>query len=192
MSLLPRFSLHASFAFGIGALASLALGSEARADDNSTAASSAPTEEADSPAMSANRGFSLGLGPTLLLPMRRGGPYGGGLSIDARYGIKTGPLVLAPGALLSGYAISGRLIGVPLGTFRITVPIGPFAPFVVGGVGYGWISNPAESGMAFLGGGGMVVHVGRVFALGIEATYQTITTTEFHSVALGPVLIFGG
>lgn len=141
--------------------------------------------------MAANRGFNMGLTPTLLLPMRRGGPFGGGLGIDARYGIKAGALVLAPGGLLAGYNISRRFIGVPMGTFRITAPIGPFAPYALGGVGYGWISNPSEAGLAYLVGGGMMLHFGRWFAIGLQATYQAITTTDFRGLALGPLFSIG-
>jgi hypothetical protein len=155
-------------------------------------AADAQEEPEDSVAMSHNRGLSIGLGPTLLLPMRTGGPYGAGLSLDARYGIKAGPTVVAPGGMVAGYAISSRLVGVAMPTLRFTVPVGPLAPYVLGGIGGGGITHPGEGGVAFLAGGGLMVHFGRVFALGLEATYQTITTTEFSSVALGPLLAFGG
>jgi hypothetical protein len=148
--------------------------------------------EGDSPAMSANRGLNIGLGPTLLLPLRDGGPYGGGLTVDGRYGIKVGPTVLAPGGMLSGYLISSRFIGLAMPTFRITLPVGPLAPYALGGVGGGWISNPSEGGVALLGGGGLMIHFGRIFALGAEVTYQTITGTEFGGVAIGPAISFGG
>ncbi len=172
-----RFALAVPLlAVGVGAFAP-----EARAQ-----------EERDTAAMSANRGFRLGLGPVLLLPSRDNGPYGGGLTLDGRYGIKAGPTVLAPGGRLSGYGISGRFIGTAMPTFRVTVPIGPLAPYIVGGLGPGWISNPSEGGLAILGGGGLMIHVGRVLSLGIEATYQTITGTEFNSVALGPSIGIGG
>lgn len=189
--------LHHALAITVTATLLAAFQGEARAQDDQPPP---PTEQPpparyerpDSVAMSANRGLNVGIGPTLLMPMRAGGPFGGGLTLDGRYGIKAGPLVLAPGALLAGYVISERLIGVPMGTFRITVPIGPLAPFIVGGMGYGWISNPSESGLAYLAGGGLMVHLGRIVAIGLEATYQTISDTEFHSVALGPAIIFGG
>jgi hypothetical protein len=149
-------------------------------------------EESDSTAMSANRGFKLGLGPTILLPSRDGGPYGGGLTLDGRYGIKAGPTVLAPGGRLAGYLLSSRFIGTAMPTFRITVPVGPLAPYILGGVGGGWISNSSEGGVALLGGGGLMIHFGRIFAIGAEASYQTITGTEFQSVAIGPAISFGG
>ncbi|MBK6697801.1 MAG: hypothetical protein IPG50_37290 [Myxococcales bacterium] len=173
-----RYGL-AGFVF---AFAVLTPWSEALADDDG----------GDTAAMAANRGFLLGLAPTLLLPMRSGGPLGGGLGLEGRYGLRAGPTVLAPGGLLAGYGISGRFIGLAMPTFRVTLPVGPFAPFGVFGIGFGGMSNPGESGLAWLGGGGLMVHFGRVFAIGAEATYQTITGTEFHSVAIGPAIAFGG
>jgi len=152
----------------------------------------AAQEEGDSSAMAANRGFKLGLGPTILLPNRENGPYGGGVTLDGRYGIKAGPMVLAPGGRLAGYLLSRRFIGTAMPTFRITVPVGPLAPYVLGGVGGGWISNSSEGGVALLGGGGLMIHFGRILAIGAEASYQTITGTEFKGVAIGPAISFGG
>jgi hypothetical protein len=57
----------------------------------------------------------------------------------------------------------------------VTVPVGPLAPFVVGGVGFGGITNEGETGVALIGGGGLMIHFGHVFGLGAEMTYQTIT-----------------
>lgn len=176
-----RRTVRLALALSVVALALVASSRDARAQ-----------EEGDSAAMSANRGLRLGLGPILLLPSRSGGPYGGGLGLDGRYGIKAGPTVLAPGGRLSGYVLSSRFIGTAMPTFRITIPIGPFAPFVVGGIGSGWISNPADNGLALMGGGGLMIHFGRIIAIGAEATYQEIRGTEFRSVAIGPAITFGG
>lgn len=144
----------------------------------------------DSPAAISNTGFHLDIGPVLLFPSD-GGPLGGGLLADLRYGIPADPVIIAPGGRLSGYYISRRFIGTAMPTARVTLPVGPLAPFVVGGVGGGWISNPSEGGVALLGGGGLMLHFGRVLALGAEATYQVITGTEFKSLALGPAIHIG-
>ncbi len=152
----------------------------------------AGAEEENGVAMQANRGFKLGLGPMILLPSRSDGPFGGGLALDGRYGIQAGPTVLAPGGRLTGLILSERLIGTAMPTFRVTVPIGPLAPFILGGVGGGWIGRPSESGVAWLGGGGLMIHFGRILAIGAEATYETISGTEFKSVAIGPAISFGG
>ena len=148
-------------------------------------------EERESAAMQANRGLRFGLGPELLLPNDRG-PMGGGLVLDGRYGFKAGPTVLAPGGRLGGYVISSRFAGTAMPTFRITLPIGPLAPFAVGGLGIGGLSNPSESGLAWLGGGGLMVHFGRILAIGAEITYQRIEGTEFETLGIGPSIQFGG
>lgn len=149
----------------------------------------ARAEDENTPAKAANRGFTTEFGPVILFPSD-GGPAGGGLDLDLRYGIEAGPVIVAPGARLDGYYFSGRFVGMAMPAVRLTLPIGPFAPFVVGGVGGGWISNPAENGLAFLGGGGLVIHLGRVVAIGVEATYQTIKDTEFEMLAIGPTISF--
>ncbi len=149
-------------------------------------------EHEDSAAMAASRGLRVGFGPTLLMPMHQGGPYGGGLDIDVRYGIKLAPIVIAPGGMAAGYLISRRFIGLAMPTLRVTLPIGPFAPYALGGVGGGWLSNPGDSGLALLVGGGLTIHFGRVIALGAEVKYQEIRGTSFGGFAFGPSIILGG
>lgn len=145
---------------------------------------------AESAAVEANRGFQLGIGPILLVP-RSGGPLGGGLIVDGRYGIEAGPLIVGPGGRAAGYAISGRFIGTLMPTLRITLPVGPLAPFLLGGVGGGMLTNPSDQGVALLGGGGLMIHFGRVLAIGAEVTYQTITGTDFTNLAIGPAIAIG-
>jgi hypothetical protein len=179
-----RRSLRSAVALSVS-LAALALTPRAAHADEER-------ESEESVAMQANLGLKIGLGPTLLLPLRDGGPFGGGLTLDGRYGIKAGPTALAPGGRLAGYLISGRFVGIAMPTFRVTLPVGPLAPFVMGGIGAGYISNDSESGVALLGGGGLMIHVGRIFAFGAEATYQVITGTEMKTFAIGPAISFGG
>jgi hypothetical protein len=150
----------------------------------------AAQEQATSVAAQQNRGLKVGLEPTLVLPLRSNGPWGGGLSVDGRYGIPVGRTVIAPGGRISGYLISERAIGIAMPTARVTVPVGPLAPYLVGGVGVGVVTNDSEAGAALLGGGGMMIHVGRGVAFGAEATYQTITGTEFNTVTISPTIMF--
>jgi hypothetical protein len=149
-------------------------------------------EESESVAMEQNRGLKIGLGPTLVLPLRTDGPYGGGVTIDGRYGIQIGPTVVAPGGRVAGYVISERGVVIAMPTARLTLPVGPLAPYIVGGVGIGGLTNDSESGLALLGGGGLMIHVGRVVAFGAEATYQAITGTELKTVTVTPAISFGG
>lgn len=172
-------------------LLSAAIAAAIAATASFVASPASAQEERESAAMAANRGLRFGLGPELLLPTDNG-PMGGGLVLDGRYGFRAGPTVLAPGGRLGGYIISSRFAGTAMPTFRITLPVGPLAPFAVGGVGIGGLSNPGESGLAWLGGGGLMIHFGRVLAIGAEITYQRITGTEFETLGIGPSIQFGG
>lgn len=177
-SAMTRRRTRRHLALAAAACVALATPKEALAYDESSAA------------VVANTGFHVGIGPVILIPPGNR-PIGGGLDLDLRYGIGLDPVIVAPGGRLAGYFISGRFIGMAMPTARLTLPVGPLAPFLSGGVGGGWISNPSEAGVALLGGGGLMVHFGRVFALGVEATYQTITGTDFHSLAIGPSILIG-
>jgi hypothetical protein len=148
--------------------------------------------EYDSVAMEQNRGLKMGVGPTLVLPLRSDGPYGAGLTVEGRYGIQVGPTVIAPGGRIAGYVIAERGVGLAMPTARVTMPVGPLAPYLLGGVGVGGLTNDSESGVALLGGGGLMIHFGRVIAFGAEATYQAITGTEMKTVTVMPVIAFGG
>jgi hypothetical protein len=148
--------------------------------------------EYDSTAMEQSRGLHLGVGPTLLLPLRSEGPYGGGVTVEGRYGIQVGPTVVAPGARAGGYVIADRVVVVAMPMARVVLPVGPLAPYLVGGVGIGGLTNDSEGGAALLGGGGLMIHVGRVVAFGAEGTYQTITGTELHTWIITPTIAFGG
>ena len=146
--------------------------------------------EPGSGASDANTGFHLGFGPVLVIP-RNGGDLGGGLDVDLRYGIGLNPIIVAPGVRFAGYLIPDRAVGLAMPTLRVTLPIGPLAPFVVGGIGAGVLGHPSESGLALMGGGGLMFHVGHVFGIGVEATYQTITGTGFDVFTIGPSLLIG-
>lgn len=135
-----------------------------------------------------NTGFRFTIAPGVFIPTD-GGDVGFSIAGDFRYGIEVGPTVLAPGVRLAGYFPDGQSVLVGFGTFRVTLPVGPVGPFVVGGVGPGWVSKPSETGLAYLGGGGLMVHFGTRFGLGAEATYQAITGTDFAALFVGPSLL---
>lgn len=146
--------------------------------------------EGDSAAWRANTGLITGLGLALLVPEE--GSIGGGLELGARYGIPAGPVVLAPGGLLGGYYLQERFIGVLMPTFRVTLPLGPLAPFGQGGVGGGTITNPGEGGLAWLAGGGLMIHFGGILAIGAEINYQGISGTGYKALSIGPSIVIGG
>jgi hypothetical protein len=144
----------------------------------------------DTPAWRANTGLVTGLGFGLLIADE--GSLGVGVELAGRYGIPAGPVIVAPGALLGGSYLQSRFIGDLLGTFRVTLPLGPLAPFVQGGAGPGFITNPGEGGLAWLGGGGLMIHFGSVLTLGAEVNYQGITGTDYKALSIGPTIVIGG
>lgn len=144
----------------------------------------------DTPAWNANVGLVTGLGIAVLVPDE--GSVGGGLEFSARYGIPVGPTVMAPGGRLGGYYLQERFIGVLMPTFRVTLPLGPLAPFVQGGAGPGVLTNPSDGGLAWLAGGGLMIHFGGVLSLGAEVNIERITGTGFEVLSIGPTLVIGG
>jgi len=153
-------------------------------------ASAAADDIPDTAAWRSNTGVVTGLGFMLLLPPD--GNAGVGADFSARYGMPAGPFILAPGALIGGYYLQSRFVGVLMGTFRVTAPLGPLAPFVQGGIGPGFITKPGDGGAAWMGGGGLVVHIGDVVAIGVEIDYQAITGTGYETWTLGPTIAIGG
>jgi hypothetical protein len=149
-----------------------------------------PRERPDTPAWNANVGFIRSTGIALLIPSE--GSVGGGLELSARYGIPAGPFIVAPGARAGGYYMQERFIGVMMGTGRLTVPLGPVAPFVQGGAGIGGLTNPGDGGLAWLFGGGLMIHFGGALALGAEVNYTGITGTGLEVLSIGPVIVIGG
>jgi hypothetical protein len=145
----------------------------------------------DTPAWRSNVGFQLGTGLLVLLPSG-GGSAGVGAQVEGRYGFVLGPSVIAPGGELSLYWLSSRVIGTLMPTLRITLPLGPLAPYVRGGAGGGGLSNPGEGGLAWLGGGGLMIHFSERISLGVEVSYQAITGTEFRGLSISPMLSLGG
>ena len=65
---------------------------------------------------------------------------------------------------------------------------GPLAPFVRGGVGVGGLTEPSEGGLAWLAGGGLMIHVSERFSFGAELGYQAIEGTAFKGITISPTL----
>jgi hypothetical protein len=156
----------------------------------SAAPRTARADVPDTPAWNSNVGLITGLGIALLIPDE--GSAGGGLELSGRYGIPAGFAILAPGARAGGYYLQERFIGILMPTFRVTVPLGPLAPFVHAGAGAGGLSNPGDGGLAWLGGGGLMIHFGGLLSIGAELNYEGITGTGFKVLSIGPTLVIGG
>jgi opacity protein-like surface antigen len=137
-----------------------------------------------------NSGFQWGISPGVIFS---GDKVGFALGLHFGYGFDTGPVILVPGVRLAGYFVDPSVyLGMP--TAKIIMPIDRFAPFVQGGVGAGYVTAArdigSESGVAYMAGGGFMIHFTR-FAFGAEATYQAIGGTRFKGASIGPILAIG-
>jgi hypothetical protein len=136
-----------------------------------------------------NKGLRFNIAPGVIVPTN-GADVGFSLIGDLRFGIEIGPIIVAPGARLGGYWPAGPNAYVLMGTLRVTVPVGPIGPYVLGGVGPGWVTSPERTDVAYVLGGGAMVHIGSRFGIGLEVTYQAITDTRFKAWFFGPSLLF--
>jgi hypothetical protein len=137
-----------------------------------------------------NTGLRFALAPgVIVLPDR--GEVGFSIAGDMRYGFALKPIILAPGARVAGYFPPHGTAALGLATLRLTVPVGPLGPFVVGGAGPGYVSDPSRAGLAYLAGGGLMVHFGTRFAFGAEVAYQAIAATNFGVISFGPSFLIG-
>jgi len=133
-----------------------------------------------------NTGFQWGLSPGIAIPTE-GGSAAFTLGLHAGYGIDFGPLIIMPGGDVAGYFFDSTVLTI-LATGKFIVPIGAFAPFVIGGIGPGFIFDPSDKGTAWKAGGGFTYYFGRSFGLGAQATYEAITGTGFRVFSVGPII----
>ena len=139
-----------------------------------------------------NTGFQWGVSPGVVFHDGSAGFY---LGLRLGYGFDLGTVIVVPGVRLAGYFLDPNVyIGMPV--LKLVLPIGRFAPFLEGGVGYGHVAADdtnqiaAQNGLALLGGGGFMIHYPRI-AFGAEAQYQVVTGTDFKGVGVGPILAIG-
>ena len=139
-----------------------------------------------------NTGFQWGVSPGVVFHDGDAGFY---LGLRLGYGVDLDTIIVVPGVRLAGYFLDPNVyVGMPM--LKLVLPVGRFAPFVEGGVGYGHVAADdtnqvsAQNGLALLGGGGFMIHFPRV-AFGAEAQYQVVTGTDFKGVGVGPILAIG-
>jgi hypothetical protein len=140
-----------------------------------------------------NTGFQWGLSPGVVFQGSKASFF---LGLRLGYGFDTGKVIIVPGLRLAGYFTDPNVyVGVPV--VKLVYPIDRFAPFIEGGAGAGYVDAyqldsktavDAKTGVALLVGGGFMVHFSWKFGLGVEASYQKITGTDFDGWGVGPIL----
>jgi hypothetical protein len=117
------------------------------------------------------------------------GTAGFSLAAHVEYGVDTGSFIVVPGVDLAAFFLDPNVyVGMP--TAKLVLPVGWFVPFVEGGAGLGFITQPRQTAVAVLGGGGFMITPGPSFSFGVEAGYETLLGTDFGVVLFGPLVTF--
>lgn len=133
-------------------------------------------------------GWSLNLTPVLVA--QDGYRLGGGADPEVKYTLDRGGARLAAGARIGGY-YAKELFGVTvMPTLRLTVPVGPVEPYASFGMGYGWVPDEGEEGVATMSRIGVVFRIHRNFALGAEGTVQKLEGSRYQFPSLGSMISF--
>jgi hypothetical protein len=131
--------------------------------------------------------FGLSAGVFFFTPQDR---VGCPLQSDFFYHFRVGRLVLAPGARIAGYFTKAFEALAIDAAFCLGLPLGPVFPFLVGGAGFGYQGHPKDYGIAYAGGGGVLVALRKRLSIGTELSYQGFALASFRATNLAAYLQF--
>ena len=112
------------------------------------------------------------------------------LGLEGTLGFELGPIVLAGGiaAQILVPKDTSILMGFP--ELRLIVPIGDFAPFIVGGAGLGADATTGTANLAIRVGGGIQWVYTDELSVVLGGAYHTVGKVAIASVELGPRVSF--
>jgi hypothetical protein len=134
-------------------------------------------------------GWSLNFTPVLIMP-KNGDDLGGGVDPEIDYTLDEGVTRISAGLRFGGYYAKNVFGITAMPTMRLTVPVGPVEPYVSFGLGYGWIPEQEDEGVASMSRLGVVFRITESLALGLEGTLQQIEGTGFQFPSIGSMLSF--
>jgi hypothetical protein len=134
-------------------------------------------------------GWSWNFTPVLIAP-KGDHRLGGGLDPEVQYTLDQGAARLSAGLRIGGY-YANDLFGVTtMPTLRLSVPVGPVEPYVSFGMGYGWLPDAGQEGVATMSRLGVIFRFSDSLALGVEGTLQNIAGTDFRFPSIGSMISF--
>lgn len=133
-------------------------------------------------------GWSIHLTPVLVVT--GDDDLGGGFDPEIRYTHDMGGVRLGAGWRLGGYYARERFVIVQTPTLRLEIPVGRIEPYVSFGMGYGWIPEDGEDGVATMSRTGVVYRTRRNLAIGLETTVQKIDGTGWSFPSIGSMIAF--
>ena len=128
--------------------------------------------------------------PGVFIPSN--GSAGFSLGLEGGYGIDLGPVIVTPGLAFQGNWGGEFTAYTGLGIARVTLPLGPFGPFIEGGVGYGHVSGPLDyssGNLAWRAGLGFIFFFSPRFAIGVDVRYDEIVDTPFKGWTFAPLIL---
>lgn len=132
-------------------------------------------------------GWSLNFTPVLLLP-KDDYRVGGGTDPELKHTADLGGVRLSAGGRVGAY-YARNLFGVTLmPTLRVALPLGAVEPYLAGGVGYGWLPESDDDGLATMARFGTVFHFSDSFSIALEGTLQELHGSDFAFPSVGSMM----
>jgi hypothetical protein len=138
-------------------------------------------------AADAESGWSLNFTPVLVLP-KDGYDIGGGTDPELKYTRDLDWVRLSAGGRVGAYYAKNQFGVTVMPTLRATLPLGAVDPYLAGGVGYGWLPDTDEGGLATMARLGTVFHFSESFSIGVEGTLQQVHGSNFGFPSIGSML----
>ena len=134
-------------------------------------------------------GWSMNFTPVLILP-KGNDNFGGGVDPEVKYTLDLGEARLSAGGRVGTYYAKNLFSVTAMPTLRVTVPIGPLEPYAAIGLGYGWLPEAGNSGVATMGRLGFVYRFSERLAIGLEGTLQQIEGSSYRFPSFGSMMSF--
>jgi hypothetical protein len=128
--------------------------------------------------------------PGIFIPSS--GSAGFSLGLEGGYGLDLGPVIVTPGLAFQGNWGGDFTAYTGLAIARVTLPLGPFGPFIEGGLGYGHVSGPLDyssGNLAWRAGAGFIFFFTARFAIGLDVRYDAIVDTPFKGWTFAPLIL---
>lgn len=132
-------------------------------------------------------GWSLNFTPVLLLP-KDDYRVGGGTDPELKYSRDLGAVRWSAGGRVGAYYAKNLFGMTVMPTLRVTLPLGAVDPYLAGGVGYGWLAQTEQDGLATMARAGTVFHFSDSFSIGVEATLQQLHGSKFGFPSFGSMM----
>jgi hypothetical protein len=134
-------------------------------------------------------GWGLNLTPVIVAG-KKGHDLGGGADPEVKYTLDMGGPRLSAGLRIGVYYAQNQVGIISSPTMRLTVPVGALEPYAALGMGYGWIPEKGEDGIATMSRAGIVYRFKPNLAIGLEGTAQRIEGTNFSFPSIGSMVAF--